>query len=83
MTAANVSAGCAEEEIAIGDVPAVVIAAGSKARKGFVAASSSLIHNGDETVYELEGRANGQPVELRVAPDGTLLSIEEDDEDDE
>lgn len=72
-----------EVEIALEDVPAVVIDA-VKARfpDGKIVEAEMEIEDG-ETVYELEVEDDGAEFEVEVSADGTILEVEEDEDDDD
>ena len=72
-----------EEEISLDQVPAAVKATILAEAKGApIKEVEREIKNG-RTVYEAEWVVNGQEIEIKVAPDGTLLKREIEEEGDE
>lgn len=71
-----------EEEIALEDVPARVLAAAAEAVPGMVVSRAERELENSLLVYSLEGTVGGEPVEVEVAADGGLIEIEYGDEDD-
>jgi len=68
-----------EEDVALTDVPAVVIEAAKAAVDGLQITSVEVEVEGGETVYELEGTADGVEYEVEVTADGQVLEVEVDD----
>lgn len=81
-------AGCAtiddlfekEEEVALSEVPAPAIAAAKGAVKGIVLVEAEVEKEDGQTVYELEGTANGKTYEIEVTAEGKVLEVEQDDD---
>ena len=68
-----------ETLIAMGDVPAPVVAAMNEAAPGFAPEEVELsIREGGARVYEFEGAHNGREIELEIDEAGTLLVMAED-----
>jgi len=81
-------AGCAtvddlfekEQEIALSEVPAPVIAAAEGAVKGIVLTEAEVEEEDGQTVYELEGTVAGKTYEIEVSSEGKVLEIEQEDD---
>ena len=74
-----------EEQITLDEAPAAVQATiQAEAQGGSIEEIERETENG-KTVYEADVIINGQEVEIKVAPDGTLLGkeVEDDDDDDD
>ena len=74
-----------EEQITLDEAPAAVQATiKTEAQGGSIEEIERETENG-KTVYEADVIINGQEVEIKVAPDGTLLGkeVEDDDDDDD
>jgi len=68
-----------EQDVALADVPAAVIAAAEAAVEGLaITEAESEVEDG-QTVYELEGTAGGAEYEIEVTADGEVLEVEVDD----
>jgi uncharacterized membrane protein YkoI len=74
-----------EVQLALADVPEAVRAAALAAVPGLQLTSAERETEDGELVYCLEGTANGEAIDIDVAPDGTIIEIErgEDDDDDD
>jgi uncharacterized membrane protein YkoI len=80
-------AGCAtvddlfetEKEIPLSEVPAPAIAAAKGAVKGIVLTEAEMEKEDGQTVYELEGTADGKNYEIEVTAEGKVLEVEQDD----
>lgn len=74
-----------EEELTIEQVPAAVKATILAEAAGATVKEIEREFKNGQTVYEAEWVVNGQEIEIKVAPDGTLLKkqVEEDDDDDD
>ncbi len=70
---------CNEEDIHLDKVPAVVLKAAVQARPGITLTSTELVTDNSKTLYELEGVLNNSEVEVLLAADGTVISIDDDD----
>jgi hypothetical protein len=64
-----------EKDIALSEVPAVVLAAATNAVPGIklTEAEVQMTEKGD--VYEVEGIANGESVEIRISADGKDVEV--------
>lgn len=73
-----------EEKVTIGQVPAAVKATILREAKGAKIEEIEKETKKGKTVYEAEFVVDGKEIEIKVAPDGKLLSreVEEDDDDD-
>ena len=72
-----------EEQITLDEAPAAVQATiQAEAQGGSIEEIERETENG-KTVYEADVIINGQEVEIKVAPDGTLLGKEVEDDDDD
>lgn len=69
----------AEEGVALADVPASVIDAATAAVEGIQITSAEVEVEDGETVYELEGTADGVDYEIEITADGRVLEVESDD----
>ncbi len=65
-----------EEEIALSEVPEVVIAAAKKAVKGIVLTKAEKETTDDGVIYEVGGTAKKKAYDLSISSDGEVLSIE-------
>ena len=74
-----------EEELTIEQVPAVVKATILAEAAGATVKEIEREFKNGQTVYEAEWMVNGQEIEIKVAPDGTLLKkkVEEEDDDED
>jgi uncharacterized membrane protein YkoI len=73
-----------EAEVSIDKIPAAVRATIENESKGGTIEEIEVETEDGETVYEAEVIIDGREIEIEVAPDGTLLGKEtEDDEDDD
>jgi len=72
-----------EVEVSLDQVPAAVKATILKEAAGHKIEEIERETRGGRTVYEAEWKADGKEIEIKVAPDGTLLKkeVEDDDED--
>ena len=77
--AASAAFGEEEQDVALADVPAAVIAAAEREVPGFKAKEAEMEVEDGKTIYELEGKANGTEYEIEVSADGEVLEVEEDD----
>ncbi|MFO8013739.1 MAG: hypothetical protein R6X20_10595 [Phycisphaerae bacterium] len=74
-----------ETEIALKDVPAAARETILKEAAGTEVAEVEKVVAGGRITYEAEWKADGKEIEIKVAPDGTLLAkdVEDDDDDDD
>jgi uncharacterized membrane protein YkoI len=75
--------GVQEEEVALDQVPPAVKATILNQAAGAEIREIERETKGGKTIYEAEFLLNGAEIEIRVAPDGTLLGREVEDDDDE
>jgi hypothetical protein len=68
-----------EERIPLANVPPTVIAAAKAALEGFQISSAEIEVEDGQTVYELEGTADGMDYEVEVSADGRVLEVEVND----
>ena len=68
-----------EQSIPLVDVPAAAIAAAEAAVEGLQITSAEVEVERGETVYEIEGTADGTEYEVEVTADGQVLEVEADD----
>lgn len=81
-------AGCAtvgdlfekEKEVALSEVPAPALAGAKGAVKGFVPAEAEMEEKDGQTVYEIEGIADGKTYEIEVTAEGKVLEVEQDND---
>jgi len=71
----------AETEVSIEEVPAAVKATLLAEAKGGAIEEIEMENENDRTVYEADLVIDGQEFEVQVAPDGTLLGKETEDDD--
>lgn len=69
-----------EQEVALADVPAVVLAAAKEAVPGIEIEAAEIETEKGETVYELEGVRGDREYEIEISPSGEVLEIETDEE---
>jgi uncharacterized membrane protein YkoI len=72
-------AALAEDDIDLAEVPANVMAAANAAVDDIQIMEAEVEEKNGQTIYELEGKANGVEYEIEVAADGTVRKVEEDD----
>ena len=72
-----------EEEVTLDQVPAAVKATILKEAAGAKVTEIERETKNGTTVYEAEFVLNGREIEIKIAPDGTLLGRETEDEDDD
>ena len=71
-----------EEEVALASLPAEVQATIKKgAGKGKIFLVESITRNNAVEAYEAHVRTAGKQTEIKVAPNGQLISVEEDQDD--
>ena len=73
------SSAWADKEIPLSEVPDVVMQAAMAAVDGIKFKEAEVEEEDGQTVYELEGKANGVEYEVEVSADGKVLEVEEDD----
>lgn len=71
-----------EQPIALDQVPAHVLQAALKAVPGLIVEQAEMEVEEGVTVYDLEGTAAGEPVEVEVSAEGEVLEIEHGEEED-
>ena len=69
----------ADKEIPLSEVPDIVMQAAMGAVEGIKFKEAEVEEEDGQTVYELEGKANGVEYEVEVSADGKVLEVEEDD----
>ncbi|UCC97878.1 MAG: PepSY domain-containing protein [Phycisphaerales bacterium] len=82
-------AGCAtlesmfedEKEIPLAQVPDAVVTAAKGAVDGITLKEAEIEDEDGQTVYILEGVANGQEYEIEVSAEGKVLEVEQETED--
>ena len=72
-----------EVEIPLSEVPAEALKAAQGAVDGITITEAEMEKEDGQTVYELEGKANGKEYEIEVTAEGKVLEVEEETEDDE
>ena len=72
-----------EKEIPLSQVPQPAIAAAEGAVEGITLTEAETEKEDDQTVYILEGKADGKEYEIEVTADGKVLEVEEETEDDD
>lgn len=81
--AAALLSGCggdanSERKIPLSDVPPAVIRAAEAEFPGIRFTEAEIENNKGVEVYELEGELEGKEIEIKLTPDGKVLSIEDD-----
>lgn len=73
-----------DQDIALSALPEVVKNAALGAVPGFEMTKAEIEKHGDKTIYSIDGVAGGEECCVEVSPDGTVIAVEhEDDEDDD
>jgi len=70
-----------EKEIPLSEVPAEALKAAQGAVDGITITEAEVEEEDGQTVYVLEGKANGKEYEIEVTPEGKVLEVEEETED--
>ena len=74
------SAGMEEDEdVALSEVPAAVIAGAEGAVDGLEIKSAEAEDKNGRTVYEISGMANGVKHEVKITADGEVLKVKTED----
>ena len=71
-----------DEEVALAEVPPEILAAAREAVTGITFTEAEMEVERGQTVYELQGIADGKEYEIEVTAAGKVLKVEEEDEDD-
>ncbi|MFC1635873.1 PepSY domain-containing protein [Planctomycetota bacterium] len=71
-----------EKEIPLSQVPQPAIAAAEGAVDGITLTEAEMEEEDGQTVYIIEGEADGKEYEIEVTADGKVLEVEEETEDD-
>ena len=71
-----------DKEIPLSQVPEQAVTAAEGAVEGITLTEAEMEEEGGQTVYELEGTANGKEYEIEVTADGKVLEAKEVTEDD-
>lgn len=71
-----------EEVVPLSEVPQVVLEAAKKAVPGIVLNKAEREMESGEFLYDIEGLAAGIEYEIEISPDGTVLEIEKEDDED-
>ncbi|MHC4144366.1 MAG: PepSY domain-containing protein [Planctomycetota bacterium] len=71
-----------EKEIPLSEVPAVAVKAAQGAVEGISLTEAEVEEEDGETVYIIEGTADGKEYEIEVTAEGKVLEVEEETEDD-
>jgi hypothetical protein len=71
-----------DKEIPLSQVPEQAVAAAEKAVEGITLTEAEMEEQDGQTVYELEGTANGKVYEIEVTADGKVLHTREKGQDD-
>ena len=72
-----------DEEIALSEVPANVMAAAEKAVPGITFTSAEKETEDGVVIYEFEGTVNGKEYEVEVTAAGEVIEVEDDGDDDD
>ncbi len=70
-----------EKEVPLSEVPPEALKAAQGAVDGITITEAEMEKEDGETVYILEGQANGKEYEIEVTPEGKVLETEEETED--
>ena len=70
-----------EKEIPLSQVPEAAVEAGQQAVENITLTEAELEEEDGQTVYILEGTADGIEYEIEVTADGKILEVEQEDED--
>ncbi len=84
-------AGCAtldelfenEKEISLSEVPDAALAAAMAAVDGIELTEAEVEEEDGQTIYDIEGTANGKEYSIEVTAEGKVLEVEEETEDDD
>lgn len=71
-----------EKEIPLSEVPKAAVAAAQQAVENITLTEAEVEEEDGQTVYILEGTADGIEYEIEVTADGKVLETEQEDEDD-
>lgn len=72
-----------ETDIPLADMPQAIMNAAMVAVPGIVVSEAEIKSTEAGDVYELDGEAEGKEYEIQIARDGTVLSVEMDDDEHE
>ena len=83
------SAGCAtldelfedEKEIPLSEVPDAAVAAAKATVDGIELTEAEVEEEDGQTIYDIEGTANGKEYSIEVTAEGEVLEVEEERED--
>jgi len=67
-----------EKEIPLSDVPVVVVDAAQQAVENITLTEAEVEEEDGQTVYVLEGTADGKEYEIEVTADGKVLNVEQE-----
>ena len=70
-----------EKDIPLSQVPEAVVMAASQAVENITLTEAEVEKEDGQTVYTLEGTADGIEYEIEVTADGKILEVEQEDED--
>jgi hypothetical protein len=66
-----------DKDVPLSDVPAEALKAAQGAVDGITIAEAEMEKEDGQTVYVLEGQADGKEYEIEVTPEGKVLEVEE------
>ena len=72
-----------DKEIPLSQVPAQAVTAAQGAVEGITLTEAEMEKEKGQTIYDLEGMANGQKYEIEVTADGKVLEVEQKGKDDD
>ncbi len=72
-----------EKEIAISDLPAVVVKAVQDSLPGFVISDAEIEGTEPDIIYDVDGSMDGNEYEIEITPEGKILEIEMESDEDE
>jgi uncharacterized membrane protein YkoI len=72
-----------EKEVPLSQVPVEAVQAAQNAVAGITLTEASVEEEDGQTVYDLEGTANGTEYEIEVTAAGKVLEVEDEDGDDD
>ena len=72
-----------EKEIPLSQVPVVAVEAAQQAVENITLTEAAVEEEDGQTVYVLEGAADGKEYEIEVTADGKVLDVEQEDMNDD
>ena len=72
-----------EKEVPLSEVPAPAIKAAQGAVEGITLSEAEVEEEDGQTVYDIEGAANGKEYTIEVTAEGKVIEVEQETEDDD